>query len=648
MSATARHGEGGPSGPLSRVNHVAVPEAALLWAQLGISVFPCNGKAPLTARGFKDATTDEAVIKAWFEKFPNANVAAATGAVSGIVVLDADVRDDIDGVGNATEAVPEALGTFQVETGGGGRHFFFTHPGEDRRVSNSPSGLPAGVDVRGDGGYVILPPSIHPQTREPYLVANPNGKWLAWQRKSSDARGHRERADLSGIELPEVDREDPKAVLLREGACTKIRGARQGERNAALNSEAFQIAPEVSSGRLALEKTWAELSDAARASGMSEKDDGISGTLRSGLLSGIAANPPTDIAEMLDFIEATYRRFIRTESDHAYVALALHAAHTYAFDAARYTPYPLFSSPEPESGKTRGLEVAALVVHRPWMVTEPTAATLYRRVEKRCPTLLLDEYDSIFNKRENLDIRAVLNAGFKRDSYVPRCVGPNQEVVDFAVFCPKMMAGLGRTSDSVESRAIPIRMQRRLPDEHVDDFDEEVEAEATEWVRSGLQRWADANVEALKRKRPVAPKALSDRQRDVWRPLLSIADLAGGEWPAKARAAAVALHKRARADASEGTLLLAHIRDAFGLADKLATKAMIEALVDREDGPWAVWWARAVNDENFQGPASRLAKMLRPYGVLGKVIRIDDRTHRGYDRADFEHAWKRYLPEVSP
>lgn len=117
------------------------------------------GKHPLTERGVYDASTDEAQITEWWQRRPWANLAIATGAVSGIVALDVDVAKD----------GPESLKDLEAEhgplpdtpvslTGGGGLHAIFSHPGQP--VQNKV-GIASGLDVRGDGGYIIAPPSLH-------------------------------------------------------------------------------------------------------------------------------------------------------------------------------------------------------------------------------------------------------------------------------------------------------------------------------------------------------------------------------------------------------------------------------------------------------------------------------------------------------
>ena len=137
--------------------------AALAYCAHGWSVIPIepHGKRPLVAwteYQQRRATVDE--VTRWFRRWPDANVAIVTGEVSGIVVLDVDERD---GGALSLAQLDTELGpipsTVEVATGGGGRHLYFRHPGG--RVSNRV-GLRSGIDLRGDGGCVVAPPSVHP------------------------------------------------------------------------------------------------------------------------------------------------------------------------------------------------------------------------------------------------------------------------------------------------------------------------------------------------------------------------------------------------------------------------------------------------------------------------------------------------------
>lgn len=140
-----------------------IARAALRYAARGWSVIPAEarGKRPLVAwQPFQQhaATADE--LAAWFRRWPRANVAVVTGAISGIVVLDVDPPHG----GTESLAEAEALhgplpATLEARTGGGGRHLYFAHPGG---IVRNRVGLAPGLDLRGDGGCVIAPPSVHP------------------------------------------------------------------------------------------------------------------------------------------------------------------------------------------------------------------------------------------------------------------------------------------------------------------------------------------------------------------------------------------------------------------------------------------------------------------------------------------------------
>jgi hypothetical protein len=137
-------------------------EAALRLAEGGRPVFPCRpeDKAPLTLNGFKDASLDPGTIRRRWGRWPDALIGMPTGAVSGTLVLDLDVKHGRDGIAAfdvlraGRDLPPHPL----VQTGSGGQHIYLAAvPG--RRVGNSVGRIAPGIDVRGDGGYVIVPPS---------------------------------------------------------------------------------------------------------------------------------------------------------------------------------------------------------------------------------------------------------------------------------------------------------------------------------------------------------------------------------------------------------------------------------------------------------------------------------------------------------
>ncbi len=319
-------------------------------------------------------------------------------------------------------------------------------------------------------------------------------------------------------------------------------------------------------------------------------------------------------------------------------------AHTHAFDAAQTTPYLNISSAEKQCGKTRLLEVLCLLVANPWLTGSASRAALVRRIEAVQPTLLLDESDAAFSgDREYAEaLRALLNCGHSRDGVVSLCVGMGANITfkDFRVFCPKAIAGIGKLPDTVADRSIPVRMKRRSPDERVERFRRPLlQAEAAE-LGERVARWVTPHVEKLRGFHPELPETLSDRQQDGCEPLLAIADLAGGAWPNRARAALVEIFGgEAAEDNSVGVRLLVGISGVFSEADaeRIFTTDLLIGLCDL-DPQWLEF--------SYGKPlsATSLARLLKRFGISPRKVRIEDRTASGYYRDWFLDAWARYAP----
>jgi Bifunctional DNA primase/polymerase, N-terminal len=139
--------------------------AALSYLERGWAVLPVvpKGKVPLTRHGLKDATTDRDQIEAWWRRWPQANVAVATGPPSGLLVVDLDGETGL-GSWARLEARYGVTLTLEASTGGGGVHLVYGYP-SDVDLGNSAGRLGEGIDTRGRGGYVLVAPSVHPSGR---------------------------------------------------------------------------------------------------------------------------------------------------------------------------------------------------------------------------------------------------------------------------------------------------------------------------------------------------------------------------------------------------------------------------------------------------------------------------------------------------
>jgi hypothetical protein len=325
-------------------------------------------------------------------------------------------------------------------------------------------------------------------------------------------------------------------------------------------------------------------------------------------------------------------------------AIALWNAHTYVSDLGRATPYLHFHSPEPGSGKTTALDLLEATARDAIQADGLSEAALFRLIDKRRPTLLIDEADAIFGKKNSDStegIRQVLNSGYRQGKHVWRCVPPSHDVQPFDVFGPKAIAGLHELPGTLAHRSIPIAMKPPLPTDVYEEFDpEEIEAQA-EILRRNLQSWADESQDVLRdpRLKPAPLPELDARGNEIWRILLRIADHAGDGWPLRARLAAVELSGRdsRHRDQSAAVRLLSHIRDAF-VEERMTCRAIVDALNEDDRLPYGGW-------NNGAGITTReLGKKLAPYGVLAKTIRTDAARGHGYERTQFADAWSRYLP----
>src|SRR5688572_7328753 len=209
------------------------------------------------------------------------------------------------------------------------------------------------------------------------------------------------------------------------------------------------------------------------------------------------------------------------------------------------TPRIAFLSAEPGSGKSRALEVTALLVPRPVEAINATPAYLFRKVAdpEGMPTILFDEIDTIFGPKakDNEEIRGVLNAGHRRGAVAGRCVvrGKTVETEELPAYCAVAVAGIGNLPDTILTRSVVVRMRRRAPNERVQQFRRRLEEVAGYQLRERLAGWA-----ALVGPRvtfPAMPVGIEDRNADVWEALLAVANAAGGVWPSTAHVAAVSL-----------------------------------------------------------------------------------------------------------
>jgi hypothetical protein len=342
-------------------------------------------------------------------------------------------------------------------------------------------------------------------------------------------------------------------------------------------------------------------------------------------------------------VHAFLGRLISYPSEHAHSAHTLWIAHTHLMDCWESTPRLAFISPEKETGKTRALEATELLVPRPVMAFNVSAPYLFRKVADDAgrPTILYDEVDCIFRDgaNNNEDVRALINAGYRKGAVAGRCVvrGHTVETEEMSAYCAIALAGINYLPDTIMSRAVVIRMRRRAPHEAVEPFRRRTHAKEGRALRDRLAAWAAGVTDRVTV--PQMPAGIVDRAADVWEALIAVANLAGGRWPEAARCNAVALVTSLRETQAEsmGARLLADLRTIFKEYDALPTKRILIKLHKLPESPWADIRGKPLDDRG-------LANRLRPYEIKPKLIRIEGKIYRGYTKQDFHDAWLRYLP----
>lgn len=369
-------------------------------------------------------------------------------------------------------------------------------------------------------------------------------------------------------------------------------------------------------------------------------------------LQPVGDSVPINGAELLDDIEAFARRFLAFPTAHCLVVLVLWAVHTWAVGAFYVTPRLVLDSPEPGSGKTRVLEVLALLCHAAKLTLSTTTAALYRRIAAagdKPPTVLQDEADRVFSSKtpQSEDLVALYNSGYKRGATVDRCEGDtkNMRVVEFPVFAPVALAGLaGKMPATILDRAVSMHMRRRAPDEQIDEFRERDARIDAAPLRDRIEAWALANFQELSAARPKMPEGVRDRPAEVWEALLATADIAGGQWPARAREACrhFVLDGDPQDKISMGLRLLRDLQTVFADEDRMFSSDIVSALTSDSEAEWCDLWGKPLDQR-------RLAKELKRYGVESQEVRIGAVNRKGYVVAGdtgLAQAWHRYLTPI--
>jgi len=353
-------------------------------------------------------------------------------------------------------------------------------------------------------------------------------------------------------------------------------------------------------------------------------------------------NDGSNGAKLLDDIVAAFKRHL-VLPPHAAEAEALWVMFTHTFDAWHYSPRLLVTSPTAVCGKTENMEILKRLSARGDLIDNASEAAVFGTIDDagtNVPTLLLDECDTFFSDKPLL--RGVLNGGHRRGHGVLRRVWDEGRKKwtnhKYSIWAPVAIAGIEKAGDrwvwpALRTRAIEVRMHRKRPDQEIEKLDPD-HYPALRALNSRAAQWGSDHLAALRNAKPTMPTEMDNRDTDNWRPLLAIADAAGGHWPLTARRMALAMSGHRGAVVTTAALLTA-IAAIFAERDAkaLSSEELCEELGKRKERPWED--ASALDQR-------RLAALLADFDIAPKNIRRGDEVVKGYRRAAFADMTKRY------
>ena len=344
---------------------------------------------------------------------------------------------------------------------------------------------------------------------------------------------------------------------------------------------------------------------------------------------------PVKGSDLLDDMCEAMRRYLVLPEGSA-ETIALWIVHTHAYQCFEHTPRLALTSPEKQCGKTTTLDVIKEMVARPMHTSNMTAPLAFRVVEMVHPTFLVDEADRWLSDKDELI--GILNDGHRRGGTTLRLVGDDHEPRQFSTWSPMAIAMIGRLPDTLADRSVAVRLRRKRATERVHEF----RSDRTDDLRTLARRaarWAQDNQVTLGSSDP-AMGQLFNRSADNWRPLIAIADAAGGDWPTRVRSIAHSA-ETAKQDQSTRAMLLADLRDLQreSYSDRIGSAELATILGAMDNRPWSEW------RHGKPITAAALARQLAPFGIQPGTRREGGVTFKGYLWSDFDDAFASYLPD---
>lgn len=349
---------------------------------------------------------------------------------------------------------------------------------------------------------------------------------------------------------------------------------------------------------------------------------------------------------ILDDIEREVRRHLIFDSPEKHVATVLWIAGTCFLghaDIKVFNAFPMlgFMSPEPDSGKSRALEIAQALSYNAIGAGNYTTAVLLNKIDNNKPdylTLCLDEMDTVFaHGRDNSDLIRLFNLGYERGKFIGRMSRFKNEEIETPAYCPKVFAGLkiAKIPVPTKTRTIIISMRPKLGDEKVE---RHLDTEALEQIKLSLAAWSKREdiLEALRHIDFQDDTAfLNNRNEQIWQPLLAVAKVTSEAWYHRALAAAKAFTTNEPTEKNlTHSILLATYRvfRSGQHPDRIHTTDLLSELGYLGIPKWI--------------EANHLADFLSGYGIKPRQMKIKDLNSNKYvNRNGYD--WHAFLPSFS-
>lgn len=346
-----------------------------------------------------------------------------------------------------------------------------------------------------------------------------------------------------------------------------------------------------------------------------------------------------DGTEVLNEVLAQLQTYVIADKETLHAA-TLWVAMTWLVDYATVLPLAIITAPERGCGKTTLLSTMGKMTRKPITTSSISPAAMFRLIEAHQPTLLLDETDATF--RDNEELRGIVNSGHTKDAaFVIRTVGDDHEPKIFSTWSAKVLCGIGRIPETLESRAIILKLRRKTKGENVSNLRHAPDSIFAQ-IQSRLTRWATDNAIQFAESRPIM-EGLTNRNADNYEPLLAIAMLAGDEWVSRIKAAALKLTAFDGDSLSISEKLLADIKIVFKHheLDKISSCDLIRKLCQDDEDIWATY------NRGRELSPRQLSSRLAEHGIKPKSIRVGGSISRGYELSQFTDAFTRYLDNDS-